>query len=189
MKQRSLFVFCLMLGMAGYVAAQSKSVTNADLKRYQQDRLKAEQDYLENYARLGMPSPEEIERRREKSRVEMEKLSEKLRQEELQRYAITTQQRADQPSSATYDSSGYPGYYYPYWDGAIWSASWVRPRFRRHHVTPYGVYGHVGGGQFWPAPGPPRWSSGHVGGGQFWPSPGAGGSGAPIRHAATGGRR
>src|SRR4051794_5426541 len=132
MKQRSLFVFCLMLGLAGYVTAQSKSVTNADLKTYQQDRLKADQEYRENYARLGMPSPEEIERRHEKSRVEMEKLSEKLRQEELHRYAIEAQQRADQPPSPTYYSSGSSVYYYPYWDGAIWSASWLRPRFRRH---------------------------------------------------------
>src|SRR5205809_5246961 len=105
MKQRSLFVFCLMLGMAAYVTAQSKSVTNADLKQYQQDRLKAEQDYLENYARLGMPSPEEIERRRETSRIEMEQLSEKLRREELHKYAIEAQLLASQPSSETNYSS------------------------------------------------------------------------------------
>ncbi|MBK9768953.1 MAG: hypothetical protein IPP63_19145 [Chloracidobacterium sp.] len=65
--------------------AQNKTVTNADLEKYWQARLAADREYRENYERLGMPSPTELDRRREQSRIETERLSEKLRSAELER--------------------------------------------------------------------------------------------------------
>ena len=62
---------------------QTKSVTNADLEKFRQKRLQAEKDYRENYARLGFPSPEELERQNEKSRVERDVLAVRLRGERI----------------------------------------------------------------------------------------------------------
>jgi len=67
------------------LAAQARTITNADLEKYRIERLTAEREYRENYAKLGMPSPTELERRCEQSRIEATKLSEKLRAEQLER--------------------------------------------------------------------------------------------------------
>lgn len=60
----------LFISLAGILAvvpvwaqqAAKKTVTNADLEKYRQTRQKAEADYRENYKKLGMPSPEELQR-------------------------------------------------------------------------------------------------------------------------------
>lgn len=67
----------------------ARTVTNMDLEKYRQQRLKAERDYTENYARMGFPSPEELQKQIEKSRKERDELSarlmaERLRQEQIQ---------------------------------------------------------------------------------------------------------
>jgi len=188
-KTRWSFFVVIILFASLNAAAQTKSVTNADLEQYKEDRLKAKQEYRENYGRLGMPSPEEIDRQTEKDLSEMEQLSAKLRQEGLQQAAIDARGRIyQQPSQQYYSvSQGY----YPYWDSGIWSASWLRPRFRRPRVTHHGLNGYVGGGQFWPSPGTRggRWApSGYVGGGNFWQVGGSTPPGGSIRHGG-GGRR
>lgn len=66
MKERILLVLSLILVAAGFVFAQTparKTVTNADLEKFRQKRLKAEADYRANYKKLGMPSPEELQER------------------------------------------------------------------------------------------------------------------------------
>src|SRR5687767_436573 len=88
MMQRRFFVFCLILGLAGVAIAQRRQVTNADLESYRQARLRAEKDYRDNYERLGFPSPEELERRREQTRAETAALSAELRAERLERERI-----------------------------------------------------------------------------------------------------
>jgi len=183
----SFFVVIILLASLG-AAAQTKSLTNADLEKYKHDRLKAEQDYRENYERWGMPSPEELDRRAEKSQKDLKELAAKLREEEIQRSVLQAQAGGYQTPLQTYNYWGSSGYY-PYWNGEIWSASWLRPRFRRGHVTHYGLNGYVGGGNFWPAPGSGagRYSSGYVGGGNFWPGPRA--SSSPISHGGFGGGR
>ena len=67
MKKRLLFVLCSIFVAANLTAAQTKTVTNSDLEKYRQKRLQAERDYRENYAKLGFPSPEELERQIEQA--------------------------------------------------------------------------------------------------------------------------
>lgn len=153
MKQRSLFIFCLIIGMAGSAATQT--VTNADLDKYRQARLRAERDYRENYAKMGFPSPEELDRQREKSRTDTEQLSAKLRAERLERERLEAYRRAELARSAQYAHQQqvlveqYPqdyGYIYSY-------GRWYR-QYRRHRAQPQGYFA---GGQFWPPPvGTPR---------------------------------
>ena len=88
MKEGILFLLCLSILAAVPAFAQTKTVTNADLEKFRQKRLKAEKDYRENYARMGFPSPEELERQIEKSRIEREELAARLTAERLQREQI-----------------------------------------------------------------------------------------------------
>ena len=85
MKARILLLLCLSLLTAFSAFAQTRTVTNADLDKFKAKRLQAERDYRENYARLGFPSPEELDRQIEKSRIERQELSLRLRTERLER--------------------------------------------------------------------------------------------------------
>lgn len=149
-----------------FTFGQTKSVTNAQLEKFRQERLKAEKEYRENYERLGMPSPEELERRREQSQKEMEELSAKLRAERLERERIEAEQEAArinylnsqsgvvvEPSYVPFASSTYVpfesysySYGYPYY--------YPRYRFPYRKFRPRGQTGYFAGGQFWPTPAP-----------------------------------
>lgn len=65
--------------------AQTQTVTNADLERFREKRLQAEREYRENYARLGMPSPEQIEKQREEDVSRIVEIGDRLRRERLER--------------------------------------------------------------------------------------------------------
>ena len=156
MIQRLLFVFCLIVLLTGYLTAQ-RTVTNADLEKYKQARLEADKDYRENYQRLGLPSPEELEKRREASRAEMDKLYEKLRADRLEEARINAIQAAANSqwaSSTQYVpfvlSYSDPAYiYYP--NGFYRNRYYPNRRFSRfNRGNPIGL-GYVGGGQFWPS--------------------------------------
>jgi hypothetical protein len=154
MRQKLLFVFCLVLSLCISGVAQKRSVTNADLELYRQKRLQAERDYRENYQRLGFPSPEELERRRDASQQAMIALSERLRAERLQREQVEAVRMAlaQQAAQAVRFSPVYR-------DNTIYSAAWGDAFFgygRRSHgylrpprQTPSGYFA---GGQFWPPP-------------------------------------
>lgn len=154
MKQRSLFVFCLIVGLAGFAASQTKSVTNADLEKYRQERLRAEREYSENYAKWGFPSPQELKRRQEQSRIETDKLWEKLRAESLERERLEAEREASRRVSPAYymaapspvDSRYYPSSY-------LWSYG---RGYRYQGQRPVYQSGYFAGGQFWPIPGTVR---------------------------------
>lgn len=119
MKQRSLFVLFVMLVVSGFAIAQTKTVTGNDLAKFREKRLKAERDYRENYSKLGMPSPEELERRRVADLKENEELSNRIRNERLAREAEQfrlhqLQQQMNPDPDTTYvivNNPGYGGYY------------------------------------------------------------------------------
>ncbi|MCU0240132.1 MAG: hypothetical protein MUC29_11885 [Pyrinomonadaceae bacterium] len=60
---KTLSFILLILTLSIVVFGQRKTITNADLEAIKQKRIKAEQEYRENYKKLGMPSPEELEQR------------------------------------------------------------------------------------------------------------------------------
>lgn len=88
MKKRLLFIFCLTFGLGGFVFAQTKTVTNADLEGFRQKRLRAEKDYQENYQRLGLPSPQQLAERNKQNLKDLVELSERLRAERLENERI-----------------------------------------------------------------------------------------------------
>ncbi len=139
------FVFAAVSVMA-QTQTKAKTITNADLEKYRQARLTAEREYRENYERLGMPSPAELERRREQSRIETERLSEKLRDNELERERLNAsveyfQQPILPVANISVQGQGYAPVYY--WsDGRRYRSP--RPQYV------YQQSGYIGGGTFWP---------------------------------------
>lgn len=129
------------------VTAQKKTITNADLEKYRQERLRAEKDYRENYEKLGFPSPEELAMRNEQSRIEALELADKLREEQLQREWIEVERDklsqvyyADPESGVSFGGYGSP-FFYNYGYGS----SFGRHRGRGGSFRPQQSY-RVGGG-------------------------------------------
>lgn len=78
----------LILGLSAICAAaqdnSAKTVTNADLEKYRQARVKSDEDYRQNYQRLGRPSPEELEKMETERQKRLSELSDKLANRRLQ---------------------------------------------------------------------------------------------------------
>jgi hypothetical protein len=162
MKQRSLLILFVMLCLSGFVVGQTRTVTDDDLEKFREKRLKAERDYRENYARLGMPSPEELERRRVEDKKVLIELSDKLRRERYERDLREAELawRAYESSlrQPVYNLQIAPGYsnryYVPYYNYGRW------PYKRRHgrnfswRAGGGGVVYETGGlsSYIWPAP-------------------------------------
>jgi hypothetical protein len=85
MKKRILLFTILIFSTSALTLAQTKTVTNADLETFRNERLAAEKDLRENYAKLGFPSPEELEKQIEQSRIEREELAARLGDERIAR--------------------------------------------------------------------------------------------------------
>lgn len=107
---------------AAAAAGQTKTVTNADLAKFAEKRVKAEREYRENYERLGMPSPEELDRINAADAKAREELSQRLRAERLRQEALNAQIEAAAAAArpvSVYVESGGGGYYssYPYYYG------------------------------------------------------------------------
>ena len=81
MKKRILLFTILIFSTPVFTFAQARTITNADLEAFRNKRLAAEKDLRENYAKLGFPSPQELEKQIEQSRLEREELAAQLRQQ------------------------------------------------------------------------------------------------------------
>ena len=146
MRKKLLFCFCITLLTVTAASAQGRQVTNLDLEKYRVTRVAADKELRENYEKLGFPSPEELERRREKSRVETERLAVKLSADRIEQERVDAQREAASRFVTVYNrdvvrqndwylSSG--NYYSPYGN------RYSRPRTQ-------GQTGYFAGGQFWP---------------------------------------
>lgn len=139
-----LFFVCVLLSGWHAANAQTKVVTNTDLDKYRVEREKAAADYLSNYAKRGMPSPEELDRRNERERKESAELSAKMRAERTERERREAENRIigvypQRPQTEVILIDGYQTYFYtePFYSNG---------RGRRAFQQP----GYFAGGQFWP---------------------------------------
>lgn len=113
--KRSMLFFVVFLSVAsGLVIGQTRTVTNADLEKFRQERLKNEKDYRENYARLGFPSPEELQRRSEQSSKETSELAAKFRAEERERQRLERSRQAGSNTLLLNTGRQYASPYYSY---------------------------------------------------------------------------
>ncbi len=138
MKQLFILSFILIAAITAF--AQTKTITNADLEKYKQERLAAEREYRENYARLGFPSPEELAKRNEQSQRELSEYSARLRQERLaEEYANSLQNQTNSMQTAPEyypqnSRTNYFGYYpqsFGYFNNGYYNNGYTRPRPNR----------------------------------------------------------
>lgn len=92
MKRRMLFCLCLMAAFASFAMAQGRTVTNADLEKYAQKRVRAEQDLKAYYAKIGL-TEEEIAKRDAAETKAREELSARLRANRLEQERIEMEMR------------------------------------------------------------------------------------------------
>ncbi len=81
MKKRLLFILCLFFVAANSSAAQTRNVTNSDLEKFRQKRLRAEKEFRENHAKLGFPSPKDLEKQNAESRRRLSELAQQIEAE------------------------------------------------------------------------------------------------------------
>ena len=114
MKKFFLSAFILTAAISAF--AQTKTITNADLEKYKQQRLAAEREYRENYEKLGFPSPEELARRNAESQKSLAEQSARLRQERLaEEYSNYLQNQTNYaPSAPEYYPQANRTYYFGY---------------------------------------------------------------------------
>jgi hypothetical protein len=150
MKRTPFFAFGFVLVLAWSAAAQ-RTVTNADLERYRQNRERAETQMRENYARMGFPSPNEVRRRNDESNRQMIELAARIRADRLEQERLEAQYRAQlaasRPTIVVVDTGGNsydPGYVVQYGFG------FGRDRFRFRGPLTTTTNGYFAGGQFWP---------------------------------------
>lgn len=91
MKITAVFVITLIGGSIAF--SQATTVTNSDLEKFRSKRLAAEQDLRDNYAKLGFPSPEELEKQRQQDLNDRLALADKLRKERLERERIEAERQ------------------------------------------------------------------------------------------------
>jgi hypothetical protein len=153
-----LFAVCAAILLAASAGAQTRSVTNADLNKYAQQRENAEREYRETYARRGFPSPEELERRRKQDAQEMHDYADRIRLQnaEIERAMAAQAAAMQQMSPPVVVVNGQGGYYDPgyFWNGAYYGSGYYGGgnRFGRG-FRQYSQPGYYAGGQFWPTGG------------------------------------
>lgn len=130
-----------------------RTVTNAELAKFRDRRVAAEQEYRDNYQRLGMPSPEDLDAMRDRDMADRLELAQQLRQARLDRERLEldrerlqhdadrlafetriANQQAAYPEFGGYGGYGgfYGGYGYPgYYGGGSFSGYFGRPPLLR----------------------------------------------------------
>jgi septal ring factor EnvC (AmiA/AmiB activator) len=148
MKQRVLFFLCSMVAFAGVANAQGKTVTNADLEKFKQKRVQAENDLRAYYAKLGL-TQEDVANQEAAEAKEREELSARLRASRLEqeRLAEEARRRDEAAAAASVNvvvTSGVPDYsgYYLYGNRLFpIRGPWGRPYGSRvqWRATPMGI--------------------------------------------------
>lgn len=81
MKKFAIVILVLTAAFSAF--AQTRTVTNADLEKFRQQRVESERKLKERYAEMGFPSPEQLERQNRERREAMEEYSDELRERRL----------------------------------------------------------------------------------------------------------
>ena len=120
MKKAALFLG-LVLSFAAVGFGQVRTVTNSTLQKFQQKRLDAERDYRDNYARMGFPSPEDLDRQRDADMAARLQLAEQLRTARLEKERIDLERQglALQAAALERERESNDGYYNGYYGGFV----------------------------------------------------------------------
>ena len=152
MKIRYLFLVFIISVAATITPAQRRTVTNSDLERYRQERVRAEDELRQEYARNGT-SYDEVVRRNRESQKEMIELAAKLRAERLERERIEVEEETAARTAEAYRRVSAAVYFQEPDD---WNGGWFggygfgSGRHGRFGSRQFQQQGYFAGGQFWP---------------------------------------
>jgi len=141
-------VFIIVFGTIGstFVLGQGRTVTNTDLEKYKQKRVRAEADLKEYYAKAGLTEEDLLKREVEETKAR-EALSTRLRavrleQERIAEEARTREESARQVNVIVPQPTGYDGAFFLYGDRFYPIRGPRNNRFRRGvtwRATPMGI--------------------------------------------------
>lgn len=169
MKRKMLFVlFSISLGASGaFAQTQTRTITNADLEKFREQRMAAEKELRENYRELGFASPEERARQAERAAAERAELAARLREERAQREEIERMTAAESqppvsdgliiyPSGGSYYLSNRGGYFYSfgypnYYRGKRYRRGGYYPYYHRRPFKGSSRFRRGGAGIFFPS--------------------------------------
>ena len=141
-KAALMFGVVISMAVAGF---GQRTVTNATLEKFQQKRLAAERDYRENYARMGFPSPDELERQHQADMTARLQLAEQLRQARLAEERLELERESLDAARLDEDTevAEYPTYYGGFVTGigGFGGYDFHRSYRRRGHHSPFGGLG------------------------------------------------
>ena len=108
----------------------ARTITNSDLEKYRQERVKADEDYRQTYAEKGLPSPEELEKREDERQKRLSELSDQLASERRIREYVEQMSAAaaNNDQQVIYVAQDGNGGYYPIIGGGGFFGN--RTRFR-----------------------------------------------------------
>ncbi|HYJ90840.1 MAG TPA: hypothetical protein VEV84_06010 [Pyrinomonadaceae bacterium] len=156
-------VFCVFFSFTGVATAQiaRRTVTNADLEKFAEQRLAAEREYREMYAAKGMLSPEELKARNDARIKDTIDLANKLQSEEIERQRLAVIESTAELQAQQLAVQAATPIYYPY-DGGILSVGvfgdggfgrgFHSRRFFPFFNSGFGRGVYAAGGNIWPAP-------------------------------------
>jgi hypothetical protein len=151
-------VFCVLFSFAAAAFSQMarRTVTNADLAKFESRRVDAERQYRETYASRGMLSPEELRAASDARIRETLELADKLREADLERTRLELEANAQQIEVEQMRLAQNAPMYYPY-DNSIWGyGSFIDGFGGRFHGRGFPFVRnqryYAAGGNVWPAP-------------------------------------
>jgi hypothetical protein len=115
--KKAVLCFGVLIALATMGVAQVPTVDNFTLEKFQKQRIAAQRDYQENYARMGFPSPEELDRQRDADMNARMQLADQLRTARLEQQRIDIQNRGLDIQAASIENereareASYAGYY------------------------------------------------------------------------------
>lgn len=116
MKRRILFCLCVMAAFASFAFGQVKTVTNADLEKYKQKRIQADEGRKAYYAKIGL-TEEEVAKRDAAETKAREELSARLRANRLEQERIDQEMRQREAAAQQQVNVFVPQQQDPYFSG------------------------------------------------------------------------
>jgi hypothetical protein len=150
-------VSCVVFSFAAAAFSQTarRTVTNADLAKFESRRVEAERQYSETYAQKGMLSPDELKARNDARVKETLELAEQIRQADLERTRLQLEANAQALQAQQIIDAQNAPVYAPY-DNSIWSYGYFTDGFGRRFRGRFPVARNQGwyaaGGNVWLAP-------------------------------------
>lgn len=158
--KKQILLFAGFIFVFAYVAAaQTRTVTNADLEKFRLQRVQAEQEYRQNYQRLGLPSPEELEKQREQNRRELSELSQRLQRENFERAQRQREDEFRQAQIEYFRTGAMPNYNQGAYNGSGYSSGYFGSY--GGYGFPYGYSNNFYNSSF-------GYNRGYVNGGNFY---------------------